>query len=149
MFPQMNAKGDIIISRMYRANITDSSVSTFRTKILAAKLGGTAPPIIHLDNSTFIYTRFGNLWFVAATRSNVNPCMVLEFLFQKIRILKGYLGETFEENKIRNNMTLLYELFDETLDFGYPQITSIDVLKSYITLEKLRKGYGTETAEPR
>ena len=42
-------------------------------------------------------------------------------------------------------MTLLYELFDETLDFGYPQNTSIDVLKMYINLGTVKKK--TETAE--
>lgn len=31
-------------------------------------------------------------------------------------------------------MTLLYELMDETMDFGYPQTLSVDVLKMYINL---------------
>jgi AP-2 complex subunit mu-1 len=64
--------------------------------------------------------------------------MVLEYLYQKIRILQGYLDKDFDESRIRNEMTLLYELFDETLDFGYPQNTSIDVLKMYINLGSVR-----------
>jgi AP-2 complex subunit mu-1 len=79
------------------------------------------------------------MFFLALTRSNVNPAMVFEFLYQKIRILKAYLGEEFGEDAVRNNMTLLYELFDETMDFGYPQNSAIDVLRLYINFGKLKE----------
>ena len=62
------------------------------------------------------------MYFVALTRANVNPALVFEYLFQLIKILKAYLGEDFDENHMRNNMTLIYELMDETMDFGYPQV---------------------------
>ena len=78
------------------------------------------------------------MYFVALTRSNVNPALVFEYLFQKIRILKAYLGEEFDENSMRNNMTLIYELMDETMDFGYPQNCAVDVLRLYINLGNVR-----------
>lgn len=62
------------------------------------------------------------MYFVALTRSNVNPALVFEYIFSLIKILKAYLGEDFDENNMRNNMTLIYELMDETMDFGYPQV---------------------------
>jgi AP-2 complex subunit mu-1 len=64
--------------------------------------------------------------------------MVYEFLYQKIRIFKAYFKPKFDENSIKNNMTLIYELMDETMDYGFPQITSIDVLRSYINLGQVR-----------
>lgn len=79
------------------------------------------------------------MYFVALTRSNVNPALVFEYLFQKIRILKAYLGEEFDENSMRNNMTLIYELMDETMDFGYPQNCAVDVLRLYINLGNIRQ----------
>ena len=79
------------------------------------------------------------MYFVALTRSNVNPALVFEYLFQKIRILKAYLGEEFDENSMRNNMTLIYELMDETMDFGYPQNCAVDVLRLYINLGSIRQ----------
>jgi len=130
----MNTRGDIVISRQYRDDVSTSTTDSFRLKVLGAKEGGA--PIRSIDSSTFLYCRHLNLYFVAVTRSNVNPSLVLEFLYQKIRVLQAYLGENFSEDKIRNNFTLLYELFDETMDFGYPQNTSIDVLKLYINLGK-------------
>ncbi|CAN0380123.1 unnamed protein product, partial [Ectocarpus sp. 13 AM-2016] len=35
-------------------------------------------------------------------------------------------------------MTLILELMDETMDYGYPQILSIDVLRTYINLGTIR-----------
>jgi AP-2 complex subunit mu-1 len=71
---------------------------------------------------------------VAATRSNPNICMIIEYLLQKTRILKSYLGEDFDDESVQGSFTLIYELLDETMDFGYPQNCSIDVLKLYINL---------------
>ena len=78
------------------------------------------------------------MYFVALTKSNVNPALVFEYLFQKIKILKAYLGDDFDENSMRNNMTLIYELMDETMDFGYPQNCAVDVLRLYINLGNMR-----------
>jgi len=79
------------------------------------------------------------MYFVALTKSNVNPALVFEYLFQKIKILKAYLGEDFDENSMRNSMTLIYELMDETMDFGYPQNCAVDVLRLYINLGNVKQ----------
>jgi len=65
-----------------------------------------------IEGASFLYTRHSNLYFVAVTRSNVNPALIFEFLFQWVRILKSYLTENFGEEQVRNTMTLLYELMD-------------------------------------
>jgi AP-4 complex subunit mu-1 len=41
------------------------------------------------------------------------------------------------EESIRKNFTLIYELLDEMMDFGYPQITSTELLKNSIHNEPL------------
>ena len=108
------------------------------TQVIAAKETGTQAPVKRIENCSFLYTRHLNMYFVAITRSNVNPALVFEYLFQKITILKAYLGEEFDENSMRNNMTLIYELMDETMDFGYPQNCAVDVLRLYINLGNVR-----------
>jgi len=49
--------------------------------------------------------------------------------------------ERLEEESIRDNFVIIYELLDEMVDFGYPQTTEAKVLKQYITQEgqKLHK----------
>ena len=87
-----------------------------------------------MDGTTFVYVRQKNLFLVATTRANPNIFMILEFLLQKVRILKSYLGENFDEDAVQGNFTLIYELLDETMDYGYPQNCSVDVLRLYINL---------------
>lgn len=81
-----------------------------------------------------MYMRHKNLYLVAATRANPNCGMIFEYLLQKVRILKSYLGEDFDDESVQGSFTLIYELMDETMDYGYPQNCSIDVLKLYINL---------------
>ena len=46
--------------------------------------------------------------------------------------IQSYFGKV-NENNIRANFVLIYELFDEMCDNGYPQITSANTLKEFIT----------------
>jgi len=127
-----------MISRQYRDDVSRAAADSFRLQVIAAKETGSQAPVKRIENCSFLYTRHLNMYFVALTRSNVNPALVFEYLFQKIRILKAYLGEEFDENSMRNNMTLIYELMDETMDFGYPQNCAVDVLRLYINLGNVR-----------
>ena len=149
MIMVLNQKGDILISRQYRDDVSRSAADSFRLQVVAAKEtgGSQAGPIKRIENCSFLYTRHLNMYFVALTRSNVNPALVFEYLFQKIKILKAYLGEEFDENSIRNNMTLIYELMDETMDFGYPQNCAVDVLRLYINLGAVKAVDEQETSQ--
>jgi len=128
----VNQKGEEVVSRHFRTDVTKSSMDAFRNKIIAMKATGQNPPVIQLEGSSFMYIRHRNLFLVGATRSNPNSALIFEYLFQKLRILKSYLGEDFTDDTLQGNFTLIYELFDETMDYGYPQNCSIDVLKLYI-----------------
>lgn len=46
--------------------------------------------------------------------------------------MNDYFG-SLEEESIRDNFVLVYELLDEMMDHGYPQIAEVKVLKEYIT----------------
>jgi AP-4 complex subunit mu-1 len=52
------------------------------------------------------------------------------------KIFKDYCGVLTEES-IRKNFILIYELLDEMLDFGYPQITSTEMLKNCVHNEAI------------
>ena len=108
----VNHKGEVVISRQFRDDITRSTAEVFGSKVVATKETGSLPPVKIIEGASFLYTRHSNLYFVAVTRSNVNPALVFEFLFQWVRILKSYLTDNFGEEQVRNTMTLLYELMD-------------------------------------
>jgi len=129
-----NQKGEEVVSRSYRSDITKSSCDAFRSKIIAQKATGQTPPVILVEGTSFLYIRHSNIYLVGATRSNPNAPLIFEYLLQKLRILKSYLGDSFNDEAVQGNFTLIYELFDETMDFGYPQNCAIDVLRLYINL---------------
>jgi AP-2 complex subunit mu-1 len=89
---------------------------------------------------------------------------VFEFLYRFVQISRAYFGKLDEES-VKNNFVLIYELLDgkrstglpqeafgqrdsalapililtaEILDFGYPQNSEIDTLKMYITTESIK-----------
>jgi hypothetical protein len=80
---------------------------------------------------------------------------VFEFCYRFISVAKSYFGKVDEES-VKNNFVLIYELIDGVLsfspfcislsnlsvlseinDFGYPQNSEIDTLKTYITTESI------------
>lgn len=50
---------------------------------------------------------------------------VFNFLFQ---VFSEYFKE-LEEESIRDNFVIIYELLDELMDFGYPQTTDSKILQ--------------------
>jgi AP-1 complex subunit mu len=60
--------------------------------------------------------------------------MIFCFLHKLVEILIGYFTQ-LEEESIRDNFVLIYELLDEVVDHGYPQTTDTKLLKEYIKTE--------------
>ncbi|KAJ1718625.1 clathrin associated protein complex medium subunit, partial [Coemansia biformis] len=68
---------------------------------------------------------------------NSNAALVFEFLYRFLGLGVSYFGR-FDEEAIKNNFALVYELLDEVLDFGYPQNIEVDTLKLYVTTESVK-----------
>jgi AP-4 complex subunit mu-1 len=93
--------------------------------------GEEAPPIFNVDGVNYMHVKQAGLLFVATTRVNLSPALVLELLQRIARVTKDYLG-VLNEDSLRKNFVLVYELLDEMIDFGYPQTTSTEALKSFV-----------------
>lgn len=93
-------------------------------------------PVMRAHNGrvTFAYVQHSNVFLVASTRSNANASLLLSFLHKLKGVLEAYFGR-LEEESVRDNFVLVYELLDETMDFGYPQYTEAKVLQEYIRVQ--------------
>lgn len=58
--------------------------------------------------------KIAGLFFVTTTRVNVSPSLVLELLQRIARVTKDYLG-VLNEDSLRKNFVLVYELLDEVI----------------------------------
>lgn len=91
-------------------------------------------PVFTDEGYTFVYIKYNNLYLMSVTKRNSNIALMLVYLYRLVDVFKEYFGE-LEEESIRDNFVIIYELFDETLDFGYPQTTEAKILREYITQE--------------
>ncbi|KAK3423475.1 hypothetical protein EUGRSUZ_F00417 [Eucalyptus grandis] len=136
----LSQRGDNIVFRDYRGEVQKGSTETFFRKVKFWKEDGQeeaqAPPVFNVDGVNYFHVKVAGLLFVATTRVNVSPSLVLELLQRIARVIKDYLG-VLSEDSLRKNFVLVYELLDEVIDFGYVQTTSTEVLKSYIFNEPI------------
>ncbi|TQD80019.1 hypothetical protein C1H46_034432 [Malus baccata] len=118
----LSQRGDNIVFRDYRGEVPKGSAEIFFRK--------------NVDGVNYFHVKVVGLLFVATTRANVSPSLVLELLQRIARVIKDYVG-VLNEDSIRKNFVLVYELLDEVIDFGFVQTTSTELLKSYIFNEPI------------
>lgn len=129
----INYKGEVLIYRTYKYDVSRQETMEFCRKIIATK-EAKEKPIINMNGVSYIHTSEGEVTVLATTKTNSNAAMIFSFLYSLIKIFKSYFTE-FTEQKIKSNFVLIYELLDEIMDYGYPQITDSNLLKKYITQE--------------
>ena len=130
-----NQKGENLIFRAFRNDCRPRLADVFRIQVISNPL--VRSPILTLGSTTFSHIRHENLYLVAVTKGNANAALVFEFLYRLASLGKSYFG-AFNEDSVKNNFVLIYELLDEILDFGYPQGTDEGTLKMYITTEGVK-----------
>ena len=54
-----------------------------------------------------------------------------------LQVMEDYFKDV-EEESIRDNFVIIYELLDELVDFGYPQTTDGKILQEFITVDANR-----------
>ncbi|KAJ2769152.1 clathrin associated protein complex medium subunit [Coemansia nantahalensis] len=140
-----NQKGEVLISRLYRHDVKRSIADVFRVHVISSAAGGVKSPVTTIGSASFFHLRYDNVWLCAVTRSNANGALVFEFLYRFLGLGVSYFGR-FDEEAVKSNFALVYELLDEVLDFGYPQNIEVDTLKLYVTTESIKSR--SAVAEP-
>lgn len=130
----VNAKGEVLVSRYYRDDVSKQATDAFRHQVVQAKEAAGGVPIVHLEGTSFLYSQQGDVYVVAATTKNLNATLVFQFMSKLVDLFKAYFGGVFDETNIRENFVLILELLDEVMDYGYPQITAVNLLKGFITV---------------
>jgi len=65
---------------------------------------------------------------VATTKHNVSPSEIFDVLYRMMKVFRDYCGVLNEET-IRKNFVLIYEIIDEVIDFGHPQLVTTENIK--------------------
>ncbi|GMM34510.1 hypothetical protein DASC09_018350 [Saccharomycopsis crataegensis] len=133
-----------LITRFYKHNdFEDAPMSeildNFRDVLLNNNIN-SLPPVIRIQSYNYLYVYSNNiiLMMVVADRfyDTSNIMCYLVFLKKFEEILKNYFKATaLDQDMIIDNFLLLYELFDEMIDFGFVQITDFNILNEYIKMK--------------
>ncbi|KAG7661452.1 APM4 [[Candida] subhashii] len=142
-----DAKGDVLISKLYKDDIKRAIADVFRIQVITAQQSrdtsiSSKSPVLTLGSTSFIYIKSGNVWICAVTRSNQDCATILEYLYK----LEGFLKVVLSNNEkklqsakelndelITNNFNLVYEIINESCEFGYPTNLDLSYLKNFIT----------------
>ena len=121
-----NQKGENLIFRGFRQDCSTCSsedifsdtnfvaigprlADVFRIQVISN--AQVRSPILTLGSTTFSHVKHENIYLVAVTKGNANAALVFEFLYRLILLGKGYFGK-FDEEAVKNNFVLVYELLD-------------------------------------
>mmetsp|Transcript_24774 Transcript_24774/g.68531 ORF Transcript_24774/g.68531 Transcript_24774/m.68531 type:complete len:486 (-) Transcript_24774:118-1575(-) len=115
---------------------SEQQQSTTTTTTTQGRAGDAPPVLLMPDGLTYFHVKRNGLIFGASSARNVSPNTVVELLSTIARIFKDYCG-TLSEEALRKNFILCYELLDEMIDYGYPQVTRTENLKSFVYNEPI------------
>ncbi|MGH0187255.1 UNVERIFIED_CONTAM: hypothetical protein FKN15_024386 [Acipenser sinensis] len=134
----------VLICRNYRGDVDMSEIEHFMPILMDKEEEGTLSPILAHGGVRFMWIKHNNLYLVATSKKNACVSLVFSFLYKIVTVFSEYFKE-LEEESIRDNFVIVYELMDELMDFGYPQTTDSKILQEYITQE----GHKLDTGAPR
>ncbi|XP_054764234.1 AP-1 complex subunit mu-1 isoform X1 [Lytechinus pictus] len=130
----LDLKGKVLISRNYRGDVDMSAIDKFMTLMMDREDEESLSPIIIHGGVNYMYIKHNNLYIVTISKKNANVALVFTILHKIVEVFNEYFKE-MEEESIRDNFVIIYELLDELIDFGYPQTTDSKILQEYITQE--------------
>ncbi|KAL2764335.1 AP-1 complex subunit mu-2 isoform 2, partial [Daubentonia madagascariensis] len=133
-----------LISRNYKGDVAMSEIEHFMPLLVQREEEGALAPLLSHGRVHFLWIKHSNLYLVATTLKNANASLVYSFLYKTVEVFCEYFKE-LEEESIRDNFVIVYELLDELMDFGFPQTTDSKILQEYIT----QQGNKLETGKSR
>lgn len=119
----MSKVGDVLISRIFREEVKYAITGVFYTKIVQSDAKGLKNPIVTIGSTSFLYIKKGELYYMAVTRNNSDATVILEYLYSLVDLVTSLITGTpdriLTEVEIMDNVFLLYELLDLTIDQGF------------------------------
>ncbi|SCV01207.1 LAME_0G14752g1_1 [Lachancea meyersii CBS 8951] len=95
-------------------------------------------PVIAHRGIVYVYVCRDGLFYVSVVlgSSGFNVMAILVYLSDFHALVKKYLHVSqVDRNNIVDNFNLVYELLDESMDFGIPQLTEYNIIREFIKIE--------------
>jgi len=130
----LDNKGAPLIARSYRGDIGFPVDKVFSLKILDEPEDAKIKPVFEHEGHTLVWMRHNDVFIVTTSKINCIPALHIRFMEKMVEVFNGYFNAVNEES-VRDNFVIIYELLDEMADFGYPQYTEEKILQEFVTQE--------------
>lgn len=81
-----------------------------------------------MDGVNYFFAKKFGIYFVATTKHNVSTSMVHDIIYRMMKVFRDYCGVLNEES-IRKNFVLIYEIIDEIIDYGHAQLVTTEHIR--------------------
>ena len=108
----LDLKGRIILSRDYRGDVAPKFAERFISRVAELEESGKLTPVIYDEGVSYAYVQYSNLYLVVVARTNINAAALITFLHKLKEVFVHYFNE-LEEESLRDNFVIAYELLDE------------------------------------
>ncbi|KAG8085419.1 hypothetical protein GUJ93_ZPchr0010g8437 [Zizania palustris] len=130
----LSDSGEVMVEKQTTAHRVDRAICGWFWDYVLAHAAGDASKVLQVVVSPTHYLfhvcRNGVI-FLACTQVEMPPLMAIEFLSRVADVLTDYLGD-LNEDIIKDNFVLVYQILDEMMDNGFPLTTEPNILKDMI-----------------
>ncbi|XP_047155105.1 AP-3 complex subunit mu-like isoform X1 [Vigna umbellata] len=124
--------GEVVLEKQLSGHCVDRSICAWFWE-QAVSFGDSfkQQPVI-TSHSHYIFQVFRDgITFLGCTQIEMPPLMAIEFLCRAADVLNDYFG-ALNEDIIKDNFVIVYELLDEMIDNGFPLTTEPSILREII-----------------
>eukprot|EP00249_Psilotum_nudum_P016930 c26062_g1_i1 orf=128-1378(+) len=128
----LSDSGEVMLEKQWMGQQVDRSIcSWFWSQGQGATGVHQVPSVIASPTNYLMHIVREGITFLACTKSEMPPLLGIEFLCRVADVLSEYLGG-LNEDLIKDNFVIVYELLDEMMDSGFPLTTELNKLKEII-----------------
>ncbi|KAL7235390.1 hypothetical protein ACSBR1_018815 [Camellia fascicularis] len=126
----LSDSGEVMLEKQLTGHWVDRSICAWFWEQAKGDSFKLVPVIASPTHYLFQIVREG-ITFLACTQVEMPPLMGIEFLCRVADVLSDYLGG-MNEDLIKDNFVIVYELLDEMIDNGFPLTTEPNILREMI-----------------
>ncbi|KAI4313603.1 hypothetical protein L6164_026567 [Bauhinia variegata] len=128
----LSDSGEVILEKQLTGHSVDRSICAwFWEQAISQGDSFKQQPVIASPTHYIFQVYREGITFLACTQVEMPPLMGIEFLCRVANILNDYLGG-LNEDLIKDNFVIVYELLDEMIDNGFPLTTEPNILREMI-----------------
>ncbi|TKY61578.1 AP-3 complex subunit mu [Spatholobus suberectus] len=128
----LSDSGEVMLEKQLSGHRVDRSICAwFWDQAISQPDSFKQQPVIASPTHYLFQVFREGITFLACTQVEMPPLMAIEFLCRVADVLNDYLGG-LNEDLIKDNFVIVYELLDEMIDNGFPLTTEPNILQEMI-----------------